>query len=89
MTVSKWFYGLYLDVAGEEQYMEPHWSIGSFPLPVPARLTCKANPKAKVPWFGTDPRQLPKAVDPDNGTLREPETLPFCCVLLAVQQLGS
>jgi len=83
MSVSKWFYGLYLDVAGEEQYLEPHWNIGSFPLPVPARLTCKAKPMTKVRWFGTDPRELPKAVDPDNG-LEVPDILLLLKDMLAI-----
>lgn len=61
---SKWFYALYLDVAGEEQEMQHNWLLSDFPLPSPARLELRKKPRKPMKWFGTDPSTLPMLVDP-------------------------
>ena len=61
---SKWFYALYLDIAGEFQEMQHDWTLSEFPLPSPARLELRKKSREPMQWFGTDPSTLPMLVDP-------------------------
>ena len=65
LFVAPRLYGIYIQLGTdvEEDLIGDTLTLSSFPLPTPARLTCKCLPRKPMKLFGVDPSTLPIVTD--------------------------